>query len=232
MAYGSASWNWASPVSAGTSPGSPSPRCPRQGSGPPAPPGGGAQAAGAAAVARGVLGGQGDGLLRQVVVDGAAPPRQGEDQQDDGQGALGPQPGRAADGGFVGEVEAAALRGQLEALGPAVDGGLLQGRAVECGPPAVVGAVRDAQHPARAARRDLGVGLDGSRGDGQGLRGRLGALVGAGDDDGPGHLPVDAPQGAAVALAEPAEAGGGVEDAAHGAGARRRGPGRSGWRSR
>lgn len=53
--------------------------------------------------------------------------------------------------------------------------------------------------------------LDGSGGDGQ-------RLAGLGNDRDARDLPVQAPQGAAVLLAEPGQARGGVQDAAHLAG--------------
>lgn len=173
--------------------------------------GGGAEPARAAPVARGVPGPGGRGLLLgEVVVDVAAAARQGEDEQDDGERALGPGPRGAGERRVVGQVEAPALGGQPEALRPAVDGGLLQGSAVEGGVPAVVGAVGDAQDAALRSGGDVAVRLDGAGADGDGFGTRPGASGGTGrrgDDDGAGDLAVDPPQGAAVALAEPAEAG-------------------------
>lgn len=107
------------------------------------------------------------------------------------------------------EVEAAALGGQFEALGPAVDGLGLEGLAVEGGLPAFVGPVGDAQDAARVTGGDLAVGLDGSGGDGD-----RGLALLAGEDDGARQPGFDAPQGGAVLLVATAEAGGGVEDAA------------------
>ena len=93
-----------------------------------------------------------------------------------------------------------AVGGQFEALGPAVDGGLLQRPAVEAGAPAGGGLVGDAQDPARRAGRDLGVDVDGVGGDRQTL-----AALGR-HDHRTGDLAVHPPQRAAVELAEPAEA--------------------------
>lgn len=106
------------------------------------------------------------------------------------------------------DVQAAARGGQFEALRPAVDGRPRQGRPVQRRRPALVGRVGDAQDAAGLALGDLRVEFDGARGDG--LR-----LVGPGHDRGAGDLPVHAPQGGAVLLAEPGQAGRGVEDTAH-----------------
>ncbi|CAM5682481.1 hypothetical protein SBADM41S_07041 [Streptomyces badius] len=97
-----------------------------------------------------------------------------------------------------------------EALGPAVDGLAGQRLAVQRGRPPRVGGIRDPQHAARLAGRDLRVGLDGGRADRDVL-----ALAGGRGDHDPGDLAVDAPQRAAVELAEAAEARGRVEDPAH-----------------
>lgn len=109
---------------------------------------------------------------------------------------------------LVREGEPAALGRQREALRPAVDGRLRQRPAVQGRLPAHSGAVGDAQDPSGLAGRDVGVRLDGPGGDRQ----RVGL---AADDGGPGDLAVDTPQGTAVELAEPAQARGGVEHAAH-----------------
>ncbi len=106
----------------------------------------------------------------------------------------------------VGDVEGAAGRGQFEALGPAVDRGGGERLAVEGGGPALGGGVGQAQDAALRAVLDLGVDLDRSRGHGLRL-----ALAPGGHDGGAGDLPVHPPQRAARLLAEPAQAGRGVQ---------------------
>lgn len=171
----------------------------------------GAQPAGAAALSVDRLGGDGGRrLLGQVVVDLPAAARQRHDHQDQEQSGLRPDPRGVRDRGVVGEVQTAALRGQLEALGPAVDGLAGQRLSVQGRRPARVGGVRDPQHAALLAGRDLGVGLDGGRADRNVL-----ALAGSRGDHDAGDLAVHPPQGAAVELAEAAEAGRRVEDPAH-----------------
>ncbi|GDY65155.1 hypothetical protein SAV14893_045480 [Streptomyces avermitilis] len=166
----------------------------------------GAQPAGAAALARGLLGG--DRLfLGKVVVHVTAAARQGEHHQDDGECALRPQPAGVAERRVEGDVQLAAGGREFEALGPAVDRGAGERLAVQGRGPALVGGVGDPQYAARGARGKGGVQFDGAGRDG--LR-----FAGAGDDGGAGDLPVHAPQGAPVPLAEPAQAGSGVQDAA------------------
>lgn len=107
-----------------------------------------------------------------------------------------------------GDVQLAAGGGQFEALGPAVDGGAGQRPAVQGGGPALVGRVGEAQDPAVGAGRDRGVDVHGARGH------RLrGTGSGLGDDGGARDLLVDPPQSAAVLLAEPGQAGRGVQHA-------------------
>lgn len=173
----------------------------------------GAEPAGAAAVAVGRVRRDGECLLGQVVVDLPAAAGQGHDHQDQGDRALRPEPDGVGERGVVGEVQAAAARGQFEALGPAVDGHAGQRLAVDRGLPARCGLVGDPQDAALVARRDPGVGLDGPGADRNAL-----ALTAGRDHHHAGHLPVHPPQGAAVQLAEAADAGGRVEDPAHLAG--------------
>ncbi|GAA4951180.1 hypothetical protein GCM10023238_16880 [Streptomyces heliomycini] len=107
----------------------------------------------------------------------------------------------------VGDVQRAAGGGQFEALGPAVDRGAGQRLAVEGGGPALGGGVGEAQDAALRAARDLGVDVDRSGGDGHGR------VVAGGDDARARDLPVHPPQRAARLLAEPGQAGRGIQDA-------------------
>lgn len=165
----------------------------------------GAQPAGAAALAGHGLGGD-RRLLGEVVVDVAAAAGQGHHHEDDGEETLDPQPEGVGEGVVEGDVQLAAGGGQFEALGPAVDGGAGERAAVQGGRPALVGAVGEAQDPAVGAGGDRGVDVDGARGHRLG-----GARAGLRDDRRARDLLVDPPQSAAVLLAEPGQAGCGVQ---------------------
>lgn len=167
----------------------------------------GAQAAGAAALTVDRLG-RDRLLLGKVVVDVAAAAGKGEDDEDESEEALRPQPDGVGEGVVVGDVQFPTGGREFEALGPAVDGGGGEGLAVEGGRPAFGDGVRQTQDAAAGAVGDGGVDVDGAGGDRRG-----GALAGVGDDGRAGDLLVDPPQGAAVLLAEPLQAGCGVQDA-------------------
>lgn len=167
--------------------------------------GGGTQSAGPAALARHRLGGYGEFLVGEVVVDTLAAAGECEDQQDDRECHLRPDPEGVGEGLAVADIQFPALGGKLESLGPAVDGRPGERASVQGGLPARSCGVREPQDPARLPGLHRGVDADRARGDGL----RLGTRVRrrTGDDRGPSDLPVDAPQLAAVQLAQPAQSG-------------------------
>ncbi len=105
---------------------------------------------------------------------------------------------------MVADLQLSAGSGQLEALGPAVDGLRRERLAVEGRGPAGVGGVGEAQHAPAGARRDGGADVDRSGGDGD-----VGAAGGADQD--PAGVVLEPPEAVGLLLVQAGETGGGVE---------------------